>query len=272
MNVSEELKKARRGHYALGAFNTSNLEVTKAICAAAKDFDVPILIQTTPSAIEYAGLKTLFDIVTNEIKSTGIKAAIHLDHAKDFQIIQAVIQAGYRSVMFDGSAHDFDENVAMTTKVVKYAHSHNVAVEAEIGVIGREEGGRLSGKAVYSAPSEVAEFVAATGVDSIAVSVGNEHGAPMGEKVDLKLLKAIAEAVDIPLVMHGASGLSKGDIREAIGFGVAKFNIDTNIRKAFADAIERSKESDYREAMKEGMAEVETVVEKYIQLFGGKTK
>jgi ketose-bisphosphate aldolase len=267
INVAEELKKAREGGYAIGAFNTNNLEVTKAICAAAAKFDMPILIQTTPSAIEYAGLNQIFDIVTNEIKATGIKAGIHLDHAKDFQVIAQAIKAGYKSIMFDGSKYSFDENVTLTSKVVNFAHKYGVCVEAEVGVIAREEGGQLSHKAVYSAPEEVKKFVELTGVDSIAVSVGNEHGAPKDEKVDLALLKKIAENVDIPIVMHGASGLSVGDIREAIHIGVSKFNIDTNIRKAFTSAIEHSEEQDYREAIKDGMAEVEEVVAKYIKIF-----
>jgi len=267
INVADELRKAREGGYAIGAFNTNNLEVTKAICAAASEFDVPILIQTTPSAIDYAGLSQIFAIVANEIKATGIKAAIHLDHAKDFNVIAEAIKAGYKSIMFDGSKYPFDENVNLTSKVVNFAHKYGVSVEAEVGVIAREEGGHLSHRAVYSAPDEVKKFVELTGVDSIAVSVGNEHGAPEGEKVNLGLLKKIAEVVDIPLVMHGASGLPVGDIREAIHLGVSKFNIDTNIKKAFTNAIEGSDEEDYREAIKDGMEEVKKVVKKYIKLF-----
>jgi fructose-bisphosphate aldolase class II len=272
IDVVKELRKARREGYALPAFNTNNLEVTKAICRAAMKYDHPILIQTTPSAIEYAGLEQIFDIVKNEIKDTGIKAAIHVDHGKDFEVIRRAIGAGWRSVMFDGSKYDFAENVAMTEKVVRYAHKFDASVEGEIGVIGREEGGQVSGKAVYSAPEEVAKFIHMTGVDSIAVSVGNEHGAPAGEKLDLKLLEKIAHVVEIPLVMHGASGLHEGELREAITMGVAKINIDTNIRKAFAGAIESSDAADYRDALKEGMEEVEKVVEHYIELFGGKKR
>lgn len=270
MDVAEELVKARRHGYAIGAFNTANLEVTKAICMAAAKFNTPILIQTTPSAIEYAGLQSIFDIVRDEIENSGVKAAIHLDHAKEFEIIKECIKTGYTSVMFDGSKLFFDENMAMTEQVVHFAHNHGVCVEGEVGVIAHEEGGHLSGKARYSTPDQVKRFVEETGVDSIAVSVGNEHGAPRDEKLDLDLLRKIGDMVDIPLVMHGASGLSRGDIREAIGYGVAKFNIDTNIKKAFADRIEHSKESDYREAIKRAMADVEKVVEHYIRLFTGK--
>jgi ketose-bisphosphate aldolase len=266
INVANELKKARAGKYAIGAFNTSNLEVTKAICHAAAKFDQPILIQTTPSAIEYAGLKQIFDIVSNEIKANKIKAAIHLDHGKDFDIVKKAIDIGYTSVMFDGSTFPYDENVLMTSRVVNYAHARGVSVEAEIGVIGHEEGGAVSGQSVMSMPDQVKNFIDLTGIDSVAVSVGNQHGAPSGEKVDFRILESIANVVEIPLVMHGSSGLSDGDIRGAIGLGVAKFNIDTNIKVAFSTAIEGSKETDYRKANAEGMEEVEKVVAKYIEL------
>lgn len=267
MDIQLELINARRHGYAIGAFNTNNLEVTKAICAAAAKFHHPIIIQTTPSAIEYAGLNCLFDIIRDEIENSKIKAVIHLDHAKDFEIIQRCIEIGYKSIMFDGSKYDFDENVAMTEKVVNFAHRHGVSVESEVGVISHEEGGRLSGNSRLSVPLEVKKFVDLTGTDSIAVSVGNEHGAPKDEKIDLDLLRQIGEIVEIPLVMHGASGLSLGDIRHAIDCGVAKFNIDTNIRHAFIKPIEKSHADDPREAIKEGMEEVEKVVEKYIKIF-----
>ena len=269
MDVKAELIKARANGYAIPAFNTNNLEVTKAICLAAAKYKLPILIATTPGAIEYAGLKQLFDIVRDEVENSHIKASIHLDHGKDFAIVKQAIDIGYPSVMFDGSALDFDENVVMTEKVVRYAHNRNVAVEAEIGVIGREEGGRLSHKAVYSAPDQVRRFVEDTGIDSVAVSVGNEHGAPQGEKIDANLLREIAEVIDIPLVLHGSSGLSEGDIRESISLGIAKINIDTNIRKAFISGLDEGKgAADYRDILKDGMIEVEKVVEYYIKLLG----
>jgi len=267
INVAEELNKARKGGYAVPAFNTNNLEVTKAICTAAKEFNSFILIQTTPSAIEYAGLRQIFDIVSDEIKDSGVMAAIHLDHGKDFNIIKKAIEAGYKSVMFDGSKLPLNENMHLTERLVEYAHRYGVAVEAEVGVISHEEGGRVSGNSRMSAPKEVKEFVDYTGVDSIAVSVGNEHGAPKDEKIDLKLLREIAHEVPIPLVMHGASGLSDGDIREAISLGISKINIDTNIRKAFLHEIEESKSDDFREVLTDGMEEVGKVVAHYIRLF-----
>lgn len=271
INVADELKKARNEGYCLGAFNTANLEVTKAICAAAKEVGKPIIIQTTPSAIEYAGLRQLFDIVKNEIEESGISAAIHLDHAKDFETVRLAIDAGYRSVMIDGSHLSFEENVALTKKVVEFAHLKNVAVEGEIGIIATDEGENKSSRdAFYSSPDTTRKFVDLTGVDSIAVSIGNEHGAPTGEKINLELLKKISETVSIPLVLHGSSGLSDEDVKEAIKLGVAKVNVDTKIRRAFIDGMKNIdfETKDYRDILKVGMENIERVVEERINLLG----
>jgi len=273
MNVTQELKKAKEDGYAVGAFNTNNLEVTKAICKAASRSDMPILIQTTPSAIMYAGLEQIFDIVRNEVESTGIKGAIHLDHAKNFETVKMAIDAGWRSVMIDASLLAFDDNVALTKKVVEYAKATDTCVEAEIGVLKRQEGGEEIAFENLSQPETVKKFVDLTGIDSVAVSIGNVHGAPAGEHLDLNLLSEISKVVDIPIVIHGASGLSEDDIRSAIKIGAAKFNIDTQIRHAFIKPIEESTEKDdYRKPMEEGMVEVEKVVDRYIKLFSNKIK
>jgi len=270
LNVSEELKKARIGKYAIGAFNTSNLEITKAICSAAKEAEMPIIIQTTPSSIEYAGLEQIISIVKTEIEISGIDASLHLDHAKDFETVKRCIDAGYRSVMIDGSKLPFEENVALTKKVVDYAHSKNVSVEGEIGAIATEEGGEIEGKSEYSSVEETRKFVDLTGVDSVAVSVGNQHGAPEGEKINLALLKEITESIEIPVVMHGCSGLSESDIKSAVDLGVSKFNIDTQIRIAFSKTINGEYSEDYRKMMVRAIDSVQKVVERYIKLFSNK--
>lgn len=272
INVSEELKKARNDDYAIGAFNTNNLEATKAICAAAKETSASIIIQTTPGAIEYAGLRQIFEIVKTEIEETGISAALHLDHAKDFEIIKECIDIGYRSVMIDGSKLPFAENVVLTRKVVDYARPKNVSVEAEIGAIGTEEGGENVGGGNLSSPEEVKKFIELTDIDSVAVSVGNEHGAPEHEKIDLKLLEEISKVVKIPLVMHGASGLSDDDINSVIKLGITKINIDTAIRKAFIEGLSNILEGtkDYREILKVSMDNIKNVVIGKIKLFSNK--
>ena len=273
INEALELKKARDGGYAIGAFNTNNLEVTKAIALAAKNKEGIVLIQTTPSAIKYAGLTQIFNIIKNEIDSLNIKAAIHLDHAKDFETVRDAIDIGYKSVMIDGSRLSFSENVALTKKVVEYAHPKNVSVEGEIGVLGIDEGGiKSQNNSHFSDPEQTSQFVKLTGVDSIAVSIGNEHGAPKGEKIDLLLLKQIAQIINIPLVLHGSSGLSDSDIHEAIKLGITKINVDTLIRRSFIHGIKNYHEetSDYRDIMTNGMNGVYKVVAEKIDQFKNK--
>lgn len=269
INVAEELKKARDGGYAIGAFNTSNLEVTKAISMATKETDGIIIIQTTPSAIKYAGLAQIFNIVKNEIESQNIKAAIHLDHAKDFDTVREAIDMGYKSVMIDGSNLPFSENVVLTKRVVEYAHPKNVAVEGEIGLMGSAEGGGEAGSSILSSPEQTKQFVELTGIDSVAVSIGNEHGAPAGESINLELLKEIASIINIPLVLHGSSGLSDDDVAGAIECGVAKINVDTLIRRAFIEGMKDFSvdATDYRDILKIGMNNVKSVVEDKIKLF-----
>lgn len=273
INVADELKRARENKYAIGAFNTNNLEATKAICLAAKQSGAPIIIQTTPGAIEYAGLRQIFNIVKTEIEESGISAAVHLDHAKDFEIAKECIDIGYRSVMIDGSKLPFEENVALTKKVVDYARPKNVSVEAEIGAIGSGEGGENSDEDHFSSPEEVKRFVELTGIDSVAISIGNEHGAPEGEEINTGLLEEISKVVSIPLVLHGASGLSETDVASAIKLGISKINIDTQIRRAFIDGLSDIDPAakDYREVLKLSMNNIKNIVTEKIRLFNNKS-
>ncbi len=273
INVADELKRARENKYAIGAFNTNNLEATKAICLAAKQSGASIIIQTTPGAIEYAGLRQIFNIVKTEIEESGISAAVHLDHAKDFEIAKECIDIGYRSVMIDGSKLPFEENVALTKKVVDYARPKNVSVEAEIGAIGSGEGGENSDEDHFSSPEEVKRFVELTGIDSVAISIGNEHGAPEGEEINTGLLEEISKVVSIPLVLHGASGLSETDVASAIKLGISKINIDTQIRRAFIDGLSDIDPAakDYREVLKLSMNNIKNIVTEKIRLFNNKS-
>jgi len=269
LDLKKEYKKAKKEKYALGAFNTYDLEITQAICSAASLNRAKVIIQTTPKAIEYAGLSQIFDIVKNEILARDILAAIHLDHSRDFGIVKKCIDIGYHSVMIDGSKLDFESNIHLTKKVVNYAHKYGATVEGELGVLGKSEDGKLSQQAVFTEPDKVPKFVEKSGIDALAVSCGNEHGGPKGEKLDLTLLAKIAYKTDIPLVIHGSSGLSKNDIKAAINLGVVKFNIDTKIKRVFqrAIAISAKKESDPREILASGRQKIEELVSDYIKIF-----
>jgi len=272
LSEKELLNRAKKDGVAVGAFNTTNLEITQAITQASAETGLPVIIQTTPSAITYAGLEQIFDIVRNEVGETEIKATLHLDHGKDFGIVKECIDIGYPSVMIDGSTLDYEGNINLTKKVVHYAKKHNVSVEGELGVISHKEGGSKTGQTFYTDPKVAEDFIQKTGVDSLAVSVGNEHGAPKGEKLDLGLLEEIAKSVSVPLVMHGSSGLSRRDIRAAIKLGITKFNIDTQIRRAFSDAMKSGKkdEIDPREILSASKDAAKNVIKDYIKLFSNK--
>lgn len=268
-------KCAREGRYAIGAFNTYNLEVTEAIAKAASLLESPVIFQITPGAIEYAGLPQIFDIVNNAIAEYDLKAAIHLDHALDFSIIKKCLDIGFNSVMIDGSKLPFLSNVAITEKVVHYAKEFGASVEAEIGIISRSEGGKTSTDGKFTDPELAYEFVQKTGIDSLAVAIGNEHGAPKEEKLNFELLETISNKVNKPIVIHGASGLSRGDIKKAIEAGASKFNIDTNIRKTFlkefSDNYDKN-ETDPREVFNEVKSAITKLVKDYIGIFGSEGK
>lgn len=273
LNLKNALKIARKNHFAIGAFNVFDLEGAKAVAIAAEELQAPVIFQTTPKAIEYAGLEQLFDIVKNEIHERRLKATIHLDHAKDFGLVQKCIDMGYNSVMIDGSELDFDANIHISQKIVKFAHEYDVSVEAELGAIGKEIGENEKDVKGKTDPRLVKQFVESTKIDALGISVGNAHGAPKGEKIDIDLLKNIANKTDIPLVLHGSSGLGELDIKNALKIGVAKFNIDTNLRKAFINELEDQKESnDPREILGKIMSAQKEIVKKYIELFGSKGK
>ena len=274
------LSRALKGRYAVGAFNTSNLEITQGILEAAKKLCSPVILSTSLKAIRYAGGPDVFVAMVRELlKKYRVPVSLHLDHATDLLLVKAAITAGYTSVMIDGSHLPFRKNVALTKAVVRFAKKRNVSVEGEIGVIGGSEDYIRSKKILLTTPQDARAFVRATGVHSLACAVGTAHGRARGQReyVDLHLVRAIARAVRIPLVLHGASeGISQDEIRKAIGLGVSKVNIDTDIRLAFTEALRvtlkdksvydpRTVLSSAREAV------METVVEK-ITLFGSVRK
>lgn len=259
--------------YAVGCFNTSNLEITKAIVAAAVAQKSPVIVSASEKAIEYAGLETLTAIVKEEAEKTSIPIALHLDHGKSLEIIKKCLDVGFTSVMFDGSAFDFEANKNLTAQVAVLAHSKNIPCEGELGALGKA--GQSSGS--LTNPDEVGEFAQDAGIDFLAVSIGSEHGHGENETLDIELLKRIRAATPIALVLHGASGVSDQDIRQAIENGISKVNIDTDIRHTFSFAVRNITQSfpemnDSKEIMTKVMAEIQKLVEQKIQLFGSNNK
>lgn len=235
---TELFAAARKGHYAVGAFNTNNLEWTRAILSAAQEKNVPVLIQTSMGAAKYMGGYELCQkLIEATVKAMDITVpvVIHLDHG-NYEAAKEAIAAGYNSVMFDGHDLPFEENLEKTKEIVALAHAKGISVEAEVGSIGGEEDGVVGEGEL--ADVEEAKLIAATGVDFMAAGIGNIHG-PYPENwkgLHFDRLKELGEAVDVPLVLHGGSGIPQEQVQKAITMGVSKLNINTECQIAFAKA------------------------------------
>ena len=234
------LSDAQKGGYAVGAFNVENMEMAKAVIAAAEEMRSPVMLQTTPSTVKYGSLETFAAIVKAEASKTDIPVCIHLDHGNSFELAVQAMKAGYTSVMIDGSHETFEENVALTKKVVEVANAYGVPVEAELGKVGGKEDD-LEAEADHNTdPEEAKEFVERTGVDSLAVGIGTAHGVYKGEpKLQFDILSQIREVVDIPLVLHGTSGVPDEAVEECIKRGICKVNYATDLRIAFTNGLNK---------------------------------
>jgi len=243
-NLKDVLEKATDEGYAVGAFNVHNLEFVKGVMRAAVELNSPVILSIAPISIDYAGLDALASLVTIHAEQCRIPTVIHLDHGGDLETIQRSIELGFSSVMFDGSKLPMEENVKVTQKAVKLAHDAGVSVEGEIGVVGGFEG--LSSKVVhmeeleklYTKPEDAMHFVGETGVDALAVAVGTVHCMPFQKaRIDFTRLQEIHDAVSVPLVFHGCTGLKDEDYQRASVLGVKKFNIGTKLIMAFQEAL-----------------------------------
>jgi fructose-1,6-bisphosphate aldolase, class II, various bacterial and amitochondriate protist len=236
----EILAKANIDGYAVGAFNTSNLEITQAIIESAEELNAPVIVQVSEGAFNYAGGKNIANIVKTMARDASVPVALHLDHGRDFGILMRSIRYGFTSIMYDGSKYPLPENIERTKRIVDMARAVNISVEAELGKIGgTEDNVSVSEKeAMYTDPDEAVEFVKETGVDYLAIAIGTAHGPYKGvPHLDFERLKEIKSRLGMPIVLHGASGLSEEDIKKAVKLGVNKINIDTDIRQAFAASV-----------------------------------
>ena len=278
VTTTEMFRKAYEGHYAIGAFNINNMEIIQAITEAAGELKSPVVLQVSAGARKYAKQEYLMALAKAAIADSGIDLALHLDHGADFEICKACIDGGFTSVMIDGSHHSFEDNIALTAKVVEYAHAHGVVVEGELGrLAGVEDDVKVSAEdSSYTRPEEVEEFVGRTGVDSFAIAIGTSHGAYKftaaqctrnadGILVPPPLRFDILEEVGrrlpgFPIVLHGASsvpqeyvkeinalggklpdavGIPEEQLRKAATLSVCKINIDSDIRLAMTAGIRR---------------------------------
>jgi fructose-bisphosphate aldolase class II len=290
------LRNAQKNNYAIGHFNTANLEITKAIIESAAELNSPVIIATSKGAIKYAGITQLSNIVRTYARQAKIPVALHLDHSPDLNLIKDCIKHGWTSVMLDASHYAFKKNLNLTKKVVNFAHKRKVPVEAELGQLkGRE--GWVKGKGIFTDPEQARLFVRYTKCDSLAVSIGTSHGAYKFKgtpKLDIKRLKEIDELTTVPLVLHGASsvpsalvkeanrygakikgakGVPNDQIKKAIKNGICKVNTDTDLRIAFDLGMRKYLKQnpgniDYRRILGKGIEEVKKVVKQKIRLLG----
>lgn len=281
VNGNEIFKNARAGKYAVGAFNTNNLEWTRAILAAAEETKTPILIQTSMGAAKYmGGYELCLHLVQDTVKSMGITVPVvmHLDHG-NYEAAKECIKVGYNSVMFDGHDLQFAENLEKTKEIVKLAHAQGMSVEAEVGSIGGTEDG-ITGAGELASVEE-AQTLAATGVDYLACGIGNIHGVyPANwQGLNFDRLQEIAAAVQTPLVLHGGSGIPKEQIVKAISLGISKVNVNTECQLAFAKAtrqyVEAGKDQDIdakgydpRKLLAPGTEAIKETVKERIAWFG----
>ena len=276
VTTKEMFKKAYEGGYAIGAFNINNMEIIQAITEAAEEVKSPVILQVSAGARKYAKHEYLMALAKAAVADTGIDLALHLDHGDSFEICKACIDGGFTSVMIDGSHHSYEDNIALTKKVVEYAHAHGVVVEGELGVLAGVEDDVVAEHSSYTRPEEVEDFVSRTGVDSLAISIGTSHGAykftpaqctrneegilvPPPLRFDI--LAEIEKRLPLfPIVLHGASsvpqnfvkeinslggkmpdavGIPESQLREAAKMAVCKINIDSDIRLAMTAGIRR---------------------------------
>ncbi len=305
VTTKEMFEKSMKEHFAIGAFNVNNMEIIQAIVDAAKEENSPVILQASSSAIKYARINYLMKMIEAAVGETDVPIAMHLDHGPDFETCKMCIDAGFTSVMIDGSKYDFEENVALTKKVVDYAHERGVVVEAELGKLaGIEDDVNVSANdAMYTDPDQAKEFVERTGCDSLAIAIGTSHGAYKfkGEaKLRFDILEKVKEKLsNTPIVLHGAStvipelvetcnkyggnipgakGVPDEMLNEASNRGISKINVDTDlrlamtseIRKVFAEAPEAFDPRKYLTPARDKITEV--VRHKIRDVFGSNNK
>lgn len=296
-NLKHLLEKAKKEHYAVGAFNVNNMEILHAVIKASENLKSPVIIQTSEGALQYAGFEELANLCLFSAKKSKSKVCLHLDHGKNLSVIKKCINSGYTSVMIDGSHFEFKQNVKITKKVVNLANRNGVSVEGELGTIGGAEDSASSRRIIYTEPYSAKEFAENTGIDALAVAIGTSHGAYKfagKAKLDINLLKEINKIVKIPLVLHGASsvpenlitiaqkygaklgnpkGVPEKQLKLAIKHGICKINTDTDLRIAFTAAerkflAKHEEEFDPRKILKPARDLMQRIVEERIKLFG----
>ncbi len=238
VTTEQMLHDADKGGYAVGAFNVENMEMVMAVIKAAEEMHSPVILQTTPSTVKYAGLVLYHANVAAAAKAASVPVALHLDHGSSFELAMQALRVGYTSIMIDGSHESFEDNIAVTKRVADACRPSGVPVEAELGKVGGKEDDLECDDPGYTDPDDAVKFVESTGISSLAVAIGTAHGIYKGEpKLDVDRLSEIRKVVSIPLVLHGASGVPDEAVRECIRRGISKVNFATELRIAYSDGV-----------------------------------
>lgn len=277
------LTDAQQNHYAVPAFNVCNLEYAQVVIRTAQELKSPVIVALHPVEIAYGGLRDMAAIVRGLAGDVGVPVVLHLDHGDSLADVAGCIVHGFTSVMIDASKKPLAENIAAAKEVVRFAHAAGVDVEAELGLVGGAEGDQYSHKDQLAAdqltdPGTAAEFVAETGVDSLAVAIGTAHGFYSGPPhIDLKRLAAIRSKVDIPLVLHGGSGTGDAILKESVRLGISKINIATELKYAFHQGLakavkEQPEEFEPRVILAYGQSSARELITQKIKLFGSNNR
>ena len=237
--TSEEmLKDADKNGYAVGAFNVENMEMVMAVIKACEELRSPAILQTTPSTVKYAGLDMYYANVSTAAKRASVPIALHLDHGNSFELAMQALRVGYTSIMIDGSHDSFEDNISVSKRVADACRPNGVPGEAELGKVGGKEDDLECDDPGYTEPDDAVRFVKETGISTLAVAIGTAHGIYKGEpKLDFDRLSEIRKVVDIPLVLHGASGVPDESVKECIRRGISKVNFATELRIAYSNGL-----------------------------------
>ncbi len=277
VSMKEILDKANEENYAVGGFNMNNLEFLQAIVEAAEEENSPVIIQASEGALRYMNMHYALPMAISAAEAADVPLAIHLDHGGSYEKIIKCIRNGFTSVMIDASKKPFEENVAQTQKVVEAAHAVDVSVEAELGKIGGSEDDHTVKSASLADPDECVEFVERTNVDALAVAFGTAHGVYEGEpELDFELLQEVDNSIEVPIVMHGASGVPDESVAKAVERGVNKINVNTAFQQAWTKKVREVLEDpdvyDPRDICGPGREAMKEKVKEKIRLFGSQNK
>lgn len=275
VNLNEVLKKAQREKYAVGLFNTTDTDMLQAVIEAAEESNSPVILGTAEVLLPYGELKLIAPSVIAAAKRASVPVVVHYDHGLTFERCLEALKLGFSSVMFDGSAKPYGQNIEETKEIVKIAHAFGASVEGEIGHVGEAAQGDESLENMYTTVAEAKEYLENTGVDALAVAIGSAHGVYKKKpKLNIARLKEIAGAVSVPLVLHGGSGLSDDDFRNTIREGIAKVNIFTDLclagERAMTDGAE--KKLGYIETRNLKVKYIKEAVKHKMSLFGSVNK